>query len=81
MTKSELQGLDLVFFLIWNGQIEKASKKIDWALEIITKHQLDSFHIAVSLTQVYVLLPQTPEKAKEKLEDIEAILKNNYDRQ
>lgn len=74
--KWELQGLDLVFFLIWDNQIEKASKYIDWALEMISRYQLDTYHTAVSLTQVYVLLHQSLEKAKEKLGEIEVLLKN-----
>ncbi|WP_066254303.1 winged helix-turn-helix domain-containing protein [Neobacillus drentensis] len=74
--KWELQGLDLVFFLIWDNQIEKASQHIDWALEMVSKHQLDTFHIVVSLTQVYVLLHQSLEKAKEKLLVIENLLKD-----
>jgi hypothetical protein len=74
--KWELKGLDLVFFLIWDNQIEKASEHVDWALEMVSKYQLDTFHIAVSLTQVYVLLPQSLEEAKKKLLVIEDLLKD-----
>lgn len=72
--KWELKALDLVFFFIWNRQFDKACVHVDWALEMVSKHQIDNYHLAVLTNQVFVFLATSLGKAEEKLDEIKTLL-------